>query len=101
MLPLFASGDFIVTFYSRMQAGDAVVMKLPVYGYVLKRLQQVQNQTVLLGSDNQEYFSSCCGVWQSKKHLVGKVLLSINFKGKGGIRLNYKAKYGVEYPMSN
>ena len=82
MIPLFASGDLVVTFYSRTKVGDVVVMDLPDYGYVLKRLKHVQKQSVILGSDNHKFFSSCCGVWQSKKHLIGIVIFRINLKSK-------------------
>ena len=98
MIPLFTSGDLVVTLYSRAKVGDVVVMDLPDYGYVLKRLKQVQKQSVLLGSDNLELFSSCCGVWQSKKHLIGRVLFSINLKRNAFIKFRPNPTSKTEYP---
>ncbi|MGY8906771.1 MAG: S24 family peptidase [Pseudomonadales bacterium] len=89
MTPLFASGDLVGTFNSRAKIGNVVVMDLPNYGYVLKRLEQVRKKEVMLCSDNKEIFSSCCGVWQSKNHLIGKVLFKINLNSKASIKLEH------------
>tara|TARA_B100000809_G_scaffold252674_1_gene287651 strand:- start:1260 stop:1613 length:354 start_codon:yes stop_codon:yes gene_type:complete len=89
MIPLFASGDLVVTFNSRAKVGNIVVMDLPDYGYVLKRLEQVRKQEVILSSDNNEIFSSCCGVWQSKNHLIGKVLFKVNIGSRAYIKLQH------------
>ena len=89
MIPLFTSGDLVVTFNSRAKVGDVVVMDLPNYGYVLKRLAQVRKQEVMLCSDNKEIFSSCCGVWQSKNHLIGKVLFKVNINSTASIKLEH------------
>ena len=99
MIPLFTSGDLVVTFHSRAKVGDVVVMDLPDYGYVLKRLTQVQKQSVMLSSDNLESFSSCCGVWQSKKHLIGRVLFSINLTRKAFIKFRPNPTSKTEYPL--
>ena len=89
MVPLFSSGDLVVTFNSRVKVGNAVVMDLPGYGYVLKRLEQVRKQEVTLCSDNKEIFSSCCGVWQCKNYLIGRVLFKINLNSRASTKLQH------------
>ena len=95
MFPLFASGHLVVTCYSHAEVGKVVVMDLPIHGYVLKRLQRVEKHEVMLGSDNKGISSSCCGIWQSKKHLIGVVLFSINLKRKAFIKFPSKAVNGA------
>ena len=80
MLPFVAYGDLVITFRGDVRSGDVVVMGLPGYGRVVKRARQITEHTLSLASDNRETLSACCGVPQSKKNLIGKVLCKINFK---------------------
>jgi SOS-response transcriptional repressor LexA len=81
MLPCVASGDVIITTSSGQVAmGDVVVMALPDYGLVVKRVRQVTEHWLELASDNRETFSSCCGSRQAKVYLVGTVVFRVDLK---------------------
>ena len=81
MLPSVASGDLIVTYgYRQVATGDVVVIVLPDYGRVVKRVRQATEHWLELASDNRETFSSCCGSRHPKTHLVGTVVFRVNLK---------------------
>lgn len=81
MLPCVASGDLIITTgYRQVATGDVVVMALPDYGRVVKRVRQVTEHWLELASDNHETFSSWCGSRHPKTNLVGTVMFRVNLK---------------------
>ena len=75
MLPALKDKDYIITRQSpSLYQGDIIVMNLPHYGQVIKRVKGLSNDSVILSGDNPRLASSCCEKPQLKTHLTGKMI---------------------------
>ncbi len=75
MLPTLKNKDYIITRQSNnIYQGDIIVMNLPDYGQVIKRIHSISTDSVKLTGDNPRLTSSCCEQPQLKTHLVGKMI---------------------------
>jgi len=80
MLPYSASNDLVITRKTRhIKVDDVVVMRLPDYGTVIKRVSATSQNSITLIGDNAPLTSSCCGIPQDKQYLEGKVILKVRF----------------------
>ena len=75
MLPALKDKDFILARQSsNLDSGDIVVMNLPDYGQVVKRIHSISTDSIKLSGDNPRLTSSCCEQTQLKDHLIGKMI---------------------------
>ena len=75
MLPALKDKDYILTRQSSdLQPGDIVVMNLPDYGQVIKRIDSLSTDSIKLSGDNPRLTSSCCEQAQLKDCLTGKMI---------------------------
>ncbi len=75
MLPALKDQDYVITrSSSNLHQGDMIVMDLPQYGKVIKRIKSITADTINLSGDNPRLSSSCCEQPQLKKHLLGKII---------------------------
>ena len=75
MLPSLKNKDLIITRQSSdLHPGDIVVMNLPDYGQVIKRIHSVSTDSIKLSGDNPRLTSSCCEQAQLKDYLIGKMI---------------------------
>ena len=75
MLPALKDKDYVLTRQSSdLQPGDIVVMNLPDYGQVIKRIDSLSTDSIKLSGDNPRLTSSCCERAQLKDCLIGKMI---------------------------
>ena len=75
MLPALKDKDYVLTRQSSdLQPGDIVVMNLPDYGQVIKRIDSLSTDSIKLSGDNPRLASSCCERAQLKDCLIGKMI---------------------------
>lgn len=80
MLPYIASNDLVITRKTHhIKVDDVVVMHLPDYGSVIKRVSALSQNAITLMGDNVRLTSSCCGIPQDKQYFEGKVILKLRF----------------------
>ena len=63
MVPSLEDGDLLVTKCTdQLNIEDLVILRLPGYGYVVKRIKSLSPNSMILKADNLRLDSSLCGV---------------------------------------
>jgi len=76
MAPNFNDQDLVITtkFLNKIKVNDVVVIDIPKYGAVLKRVKFLNDNEIEVIGDNKEYKSPIYGMKYNKDYIVGKVL---------------------------
>ena len=78
MEPYLRSGDYVVTAkVEAYQSGDAAVIDTVQYGSVVKRISTINDEFVMLSSDNQNTESDVCRHTHSRVDILGKVVIKL------------------------
>ena len=79
MLPTIKPRDILlIREGSSITSGDLVVVSLQTIGLIVKRVKQVDLETIELVGDNPRLGSSACGPAIDKRFLLGKVIASLS-----------------------
>ena len=63
MVPSLEDGDLLITKGgAQVKIEDLVILRLPGYGYVVKRIKSLSSNSVILKADNMRQDSSLCGI---------------------------------------
>ena len=78
MQPSLASGDLILTPRTTgIAVGDIVVVDVGNGGKIIKRVRELDAETVVLVGDNTRLASSFCDYPHERSTIVGKLLLNL------------------------
>ena len=80
MFPALSDNDFVITsrLFAHLRQGDLVVMQHPTYGRLIKRIDVIDSSSrIRLRGENNNSLSPDAMGWLDRKHLKGKVLLSV------------------------
>ena len=78
MVPSLDDGDLLITKGgAQLKIGDLVILRLPGYGYVVKRIKSLSSNSVILKADNTRQDSSVCGVPITLEKVDSKVWFRI------------------------
>jgi len=78
MVPSLEDGDLLITKGgSQLKIEDLVILSLPGYGYVVKRIKSLSSNSVILKADNMRQDSSLCGVPIALEKVDSKVWFRI------------------------
>ena len=94
MVPSLEDGDLLITKGgAQLKIEDLVILRLPRYGYVVKRIKSLSSNSVILKADNMRQDSSLCGVPIALEKVDSKVWFRIRM-------LNWKrlCKVFVTFP---
>jgi len=61
MLPNYCAGDYVLTFrrnHSKFKAGDVVVVQHPRFGNIIKRIQRIEDTSMLAIAGDNPLFST-------------------------------------------
>ena len=79
MYPSLSSGDLIITRRTAsLFVGDVVVYRTETVGKIIKRIADIDAQTVVLVGDNPRLASSFCGMSLNRSSIVGKLLIKVS-----------------------
>ena len=79
MLPTIKPRDILlVRMGSSISSGDLVVVSLQAIGLIVKRVKQVELETIELVGDNPRLGSSTCRPATDKCFILGKVITSLS-----------------------
>ncbi len=80
MQPSLASGDLILTRRTaNISVGDIVVVDVGGAGKIIKRVSELDTETVVLVGDNTRLASSFCEYPHERSTIIGKLLLNLKF----------------------
>ena len=94
MVPSLEDGDLLVTKCTdQLNIEDLVILRLPGYGYVVKRIKSLSPNSMILKADNLRQDSSLCGVPIALEKVDSKVWFRVRI-------LNWKrlCKVFVTFP---
>ncbi len=76
MAPNFNDNDLVLAtkFLKQIKVNDVVVLDIPKFGAVLKRVQFLNDDEIRVIGDNKEYKSPIYDMKLYKNNIVGKVL---------------------------
>ena len=75
MLPTIKPRDILlIRMGSSISSGDLVVVSLQTIGLIVKRVKQMDLETIELVGDNSRLGSSTCGPTIDKRFILGKVI---------------------------
>ena len=76
MAPNFNDNDLVLEtkFLKQIKVNDVVVLDIPKFGAVLKRVQFLNDDEIRVIGDNKEYKSPIYDMKLYKNNIVGKVL---------------------------
>ena len=77
MYPTLSHNDILVTCEKKTKAGDIVVLDLPRFGKVVKRIKSLSDERCVLIGDNLSESSACCSIAQSTENIIGCVVLTV------------------------
>ena len=78
MVPFLEDGDLLITKGgAQLKTEDLVILSLPGYGYVVKRIKSLSSNSVILKADNTRQDSSVCGVPITLEKVDSKVWFRI------------------------
>ena len=79
MLPTIKPRDILlIREGSSISSGDLVVVSLQAIGLIVKRVKQVDLETIELVGDNPRLGSSTCGPAIDKRFILGRVIASLS-----------------------
>ncbi len=78
MVPSLEDGDLLITKGgAQLKIEDLVILRLPGYGYVVKRIKSLSSNSVILKADNMRQHSSLCGIPIGLEKVDSKVCFRI------------------------
>ena len=78
MVPFLEDGDLLITKGgAQLKTEDLVILSLPGYGYVVKRIKSLSSNSMILKADNTRQDSSVCGVPITLEKVDSKVWFRI------------------------
>ena len=78
MVPSLEDGDLLITKgFAQLKIEDLVILRLPGYGCVVKRIKSLSSNSVILKADNMRQDSSLCGFPIALEKVDGKVWVRI------------------------
>ena len=79
MLPTIAHGDMLVCFgWGALKKNDLVIADIENIGMVVKRIEAITTDDIVLKGDNKRLGSSICGIRIPKSSIRGRVLMRFN-----------------------
>ena len=83
MFPTIKSRDvLLMRSASKIRIGDLVVVRALAIGLIVKRVSQLDSETVELIGDNSRLGSSVCGTKMNRQFVLGKVIASFTLPFK-------------------
>ena len=90
MFPTLSHNDILFAYKKkRVSAGDIVVMQIPIFGRIVKRVKSLGNDSYILTGDNPSEQSSCCSNPHSNKYMIGTLLFAL----KTGCIIRHKSSW--------
>ncbi len=78
MLPTLAHGDIVVCCdRGAIKVNDVVIADVLNAGMVVKRIESIIGENIVLRGDNKRLGSSVCGINIPKSSILGRVLLRV------------------------
>ncbi len=77
MYPTLSHNDILVTCEKKIRVGDIVVLNLPRFGRVVKRIKSLVDGSCTLMGDNLSERSASCSIAQNTEDIVGCVVLTV------------------------
>ncbi len=76
MAPNFNNKDLIITskFFYNLRVHDVILLDIPIFGIVLKRIYFLEDNLIKVKGDNKEYDSPIYNTAYKKDEVIGKVL---------------------------
>tara|TARA_B100001094_G_C18125409_1_gene769208 strand:- start:1232 stop:1471 length:240 start_codon:yes stop_codon:yes gene_type:complete len=76
MAPNFNNKDLIITskFFYNLRVHDVILLDIPIFGIVLKRIYFLEDNLIKVKGDNTEYDSPIYNTAYKKDEVIGKVL---------------------------
>ena len=80
MTPNFNDNDLIIitNFFFNLEVGDLVILDIPELGTVLKRISFIEDNSIKVKGDNEDYDSLIYNNSYNKDNVVGKVLFKFS-----------------------
>ena len=80
MIPNFNDNDLILItkFFFNLEVGDLVILDIPELGNVLKRISSIEDNSIKVKGDNEDYDSSIYNNSYKKDNVIGKVLFKFS-----------------------
>tara|TARA_B100001540_G_scaffold307143_1_gene320079 strand:+ start:1205 stop:1480 length:276 start_codon:yes stop_codon:yes gene_type:complete len=80
MTPNFDDNDLIIItkFFFNLEVGDLVILDIPELGTVLKRISFIEDNSIKVKGDNEDYDSLIYNNSYNKDNVVGKVLFKFS-----------------------
>ena len=79
MLPTLAHGDIVICFdRGAFKVNDVVIADVSNVGMVVKRIESIIGENIVLKGDNKRLGSSVCGIDIPKSSILGRVLLRVS-----------------------
>tara|TARA_B100001758_G_scaffold224069_1_gene215194 strand:+ start:352 stop:627 length:276 start_codon:yes stop_codon:yes gene_type:complete len=80
MTPNFNDNDLIIItkFFFNLEVGDLVILDIPELGTVLKRISFIEDNSIKVKGDNEDYDSLIYNNSYNKDNVVGKVLFKFS-----------------------
>ncbi len=85
MGPDLVSGDYVIStkVYFKIEKGDTLVVKHPLFGLIIKKVFDVCGQLFLLiGENHQESVTTKQMGWIGSQQIKGKVVLKVKARAK-------------------
>ena len=78
MVPSLEDGDLLITKgFAQLKIEDLVILTLPGYGYVVKRIKSLSSNSLILKADNKRQDSPLCGIPIALEKVDSKVWFRI------------------------
>jgi signal peptidase I len=79
MLPTLAHGDIVICCdWGAIKVNDIVIADVLNVGMVVKRIESIIGDNIVLKGDNKRLGSSVCGIDIPKSSILGRVLLRVS-----------------------
>ena len=78
MLPTLNDNDLIlVSLLKKAKEKDIIVIDIPKYGLLIKRIELIKNDFVSLVGDNKQYTSTACSLPHHRNNITGVMLIKL------------------------
>ena len=78
MVPSLEDGDLLITKgFAQLKIEDLVILRLPGYRYVVKRIKSLSSNSLILKADNKRQDSPLCGIPIALEKVDSKVWFRI------------------------
>ena len=78
MSPALEHGDIVLCYHwGSLRENDVVIADIGKVGMVIKRIESIIGENIVLKGDNQSLDSSICGVNIPKSSILGRVIVRV------------------------